>query len=413
MDNNIKNKKTGKKLAIVMIAVILILFTCSIFSAGFVFGLWKSSKTNVSFESLIKQAPNYFNSNEGDINLFWKVWQAINEKYAFQPVDQESLFYGAISGMVKSLNDPYSVFLTPNMTNEFNNELSGNFEGIGVEIGLKNNQITIISPIHNSPGEKAGLLAGDKIIKIDDKDTVDMSLDYAVNLIRGEKGTKVTLTIQRGEEVPKEITITRDTIKISSVESKILNDNIFYVKISQFNDSTTSEFKKIVNEILVKNPKGIILDLRNNPGGYLDTAIDVASQFLDNKLIVIEEFSNKEKKEHKSSDLAKLKDFKTVVLVNEGSASASEIVAGALQDNNFAKIIGEKTFGKGSVQDFEEYQDGSSLKLSIAKWLTPNGRSIEKNGITPDIEVKLTDDDYNNNKDPQLDKAVEVINQNK
>lgn len=407
-----KQAKNNFKKSLIIIIVIFVIFAS--FVTGFFLGAWKSIglKPNLSVESLIQQAPNYLNSNDGDINLFWQVWETVKKEYVAQPVDPTKMFYGAIKGMVSSLGDPYSIFLDPKMTQEFQKELSGKFEGIGAEIGFKDHQLSIVAPLPDSPAEKAGLKAGDKILKIDNKDTQDMNLDYAVSLIRGKKGTTVILNIlSSGQEQPRDVTIKRDVIKVSSVTWELKNNNIAYVKIAQFDDETTSLFNKIVNQILLKNPKGIILDLRNNPGGYLDGATTLAGKFLDEKVVLYEEFAQGEKKEYKSDANAPLKDIKLVVLVNEGSASGSEIVAGALQDNKRATIIGEKTFGKGTVQDLKDFNDGSSVKLTIARWLTPNGLSITDNGIKPDIEVKLTEEDYNKDRDPQLDKAMEILSQ--
>ncbi|MBU0598303.1 S41 family peptidase, partial [Patescibacteria group bacterium] len=318
---------------------------------------------------------------------------------------------GALKGMIRSLGDPYSIFLDPEETENFTQELSGSFEGIGAEIGIKNDQLTVIAALPNTPAYNAGLKAGDKILKINDFDTIDMSLDMAVSLIRGPQETVVVLTIlsSNNDEI-NEISITRNIIDVESVTWEILDDNIAYIELIHFNSDTYSDFKKIANEIILKNPNGIVLDLRSNPGGYLDNAIDVAGEFLEDKVIVIEDFGDS-REEYKSGNNAKLKDIPMVVLVDAGSASASEIVAGAMQDYDRATIVGEMTFGKGSVQDFEEYIDGSSLKITVAKWLTPNGISIEDEGIIPDVEIINTEEDFNNNQDPQLDKALEILKQ--
>ncbi|MDD5464632.1 MAG: S41 family peptidase, partial [Candidatus Moranbacteria bacterium] len=279
----------------------------------------------------------------------------------------------------------------------------------GAEIGNKNNQIVIIAPLADTPAQKAGLKAGDLLLKIDNQDTQGMTISDAVSKIKGPKGTEVTLTISRpGEFDSKEFKITRDTIVIKSVSFE-MKDNIAYVKISSFMDTTTSEFKKTVIDILAKNPKGIVLDLRDNPGGYLDSAVDVSSEFIEDGTILIEETKGGKQDKYSAKGDARLKDLKMVVLVNGGSASASEIVAGAMKDNKRAQIVGEKTFGKGTVQDYDQLPMGTSIKITIAKWLTPNGTSINEHGITPDIEVKLSDDDRNANRDPQLQKALELL----
>jgi len=418
LKNNMNEKqvKYNFKKSLIIIVVIFIIFTS--FITGFFLGTWKSIgqktdlSTYLSIDTLIRQSPNYLNLKNQDINLFWQVWETVLSDYVNQPVDQTKMFYGAISGIVSSLGDPYSIFLDPQMSQEFQKELSGKFEGIGAEIGFKNNYLSIIAPLPGSPAEKAGLKAGDKILKIDNNDTQDMNLDYAVSLIRGKKGTTVTLNIlSSDQEQPKDLTIKRDVINTTSVTWELKNDTFAYIKVAQFDDNATSAFNKIVNEIILKNPKGIILDLRNNPGGYLDSALDMADKFLDEKVVMYEESAKGDKKEFKSKSNPSFKDVKTVVLVNEGSASGSEIVAGALQDNQRATIVGEKTFGKGTVQDLKDFNDGSTIKLTVAKWLTPDGRSITDNGIKPDVEVKITQEDLDKDYDPQLDKAIEILSQ--
>lgn len=356
-------------------------------------------------------------SKDVDFKLFWKTWDTIREKYIDSSVLDSQMFYGSLAGLVASLNDPYSIFLPPDITKEFNEELEGKFEGIGAEIGIKDNKLTIIAPLPNSPAEKAGLSAGDTIIGIDKMDASYITVNQAVEMIRGEKGTKVTLTIKKGDEKEKDVVITRDEIHYESIRTKtgntekdrILNDqNIAYIKITHFNQDTENLFEKAVNDSI--NKKYIILDLRNNPGGYLTTAIKVSSYWIENNVIVKEASKDKEKvQNYSSTGVAKLKGKKTIILVNRGSASASEIVAGALQDYKLATIVGETTFGKGSVQDLTKLPDGSSIKLTIAKWLTPYDRVIDKQGIKPDIEIVNSEEDYNNNKDPQLDKAIELL----
>lgn len=346
-----------------------------------------------------------------DFGLFWQVWDLVKHKYVHQPVQDTKLFYGALAGIVNALGDPYSVFLDPEMAKKFQQELEGAFEGIGAELGIKDNQLTIIAPLPNTPAERAGLKAGDKILAIDGRDTTDMALDLAVSLIRGPKGTEVVLTIWReGWEKPEEIKIIRDRIELISVKWE-MKDQIAYLEINHFNEDTSERVNQAINELLVKNPKGIILDLRNNPGGFLDTAVNVAGEWIENEVVVIEQKQNGEKNIQKSSGLARLQNLKTVVLINEGSASASEIVAGALQDYGKATLVGKKTFGKGSVQNLEPLPDGSAVKITVSEWLTPKGRQIDKKGIVPDIEIDLTEEDYKAGRDPQLDKAMELLMQ--
>jgi carboxyl-terminal processing protease len=356
-----------------------------------------------------EKIPGYL-SKDVDFNLFWQVWNLVKKEYVHQPVQDTKLFYGALAGIVAALGDPYSVFFDPETAQKFQQELQGTFEGIGAEIGIKDNQLTIIAPLPDTPAEKAGLKAGDKILAINGQDTSGMALDYAVSLIRGPKGTDVTLTVWReGWEKEKEIKITRDKIESVSVKWEMKGD-IVYLEINHFNEDTRERVNQAVNEILLKNPKGIILDLRNNPGGFLDTAVDVAGEWIENDVVVIEQDQSGEKNAQKSSGLARFQNLKTVVLINEGSASASEIVAGALSDYGKATLVGKKTFGKGLVQNLESLSDGSAVKITVSEWLTPKGRQIDKEGIAPDVDVDLTEEDYNAGRDPQLDKALELLN---
>lgn len=346
-----------------------------------------------------------------DFNLFWNVWDILKKEYVDKDkLDDKIMFYGAIKGLVDSIGDPYTVFMEPKLAKEFSDDMAGTFEGIGAEIGKKNDVITIVAPLADMPAEKAGLKAGDKIYAINGQSTANLAIDQAVNKIRGPKGTEVALTIFRdGFDKAKDFKIIRQTIIVKSVRTKLDNDKIFIITITNFNDDTSELFKKAAQEAVEKNPQGIILDLRNNPGGYLETAIDVASEWIDQGLVVTEQFSPEKKNEYSPRGRARLKDFPTVVLVNQGSASASEIVAGALKDDGQATIVGLKTFGKGSVQTLQELKDGSSVKITVAEWLTPKGYNINEQGIVPDIEVDLTLEDYNKSKDPQMDKALEIL----
>lgn len=364
--------------------------------------------------------PEYL-SKDVDFNLFWDAWKLIKNNYVKQPVSETKLFYGAMKGLLSGLDDPYSVFMEPAVSKKFSQEIKGNFEGIGAEIAIKDERLTIVAPLSGSPAEKAGLKAGDKVLLIDNLDTTDITLENAVNLIRGEKDTEVSLTVSRkGLSEPKKITIVRNTINIPSVQWRQLekNPDISYIKVIQLNEDTADTFKKAVDESLVEKPKGLILDLRNDPGGLLDVAIALASYWVEKGSIVIEQFgpnyensfTQDRKIEYETRAYNKLKDIPTVVLVNGGSASGSEIIAGALQDYGKATLVGEKTFGKGSVQELQQLSDGSSIKLTIAEWFTPKGRIINKQGIEPDIKIEMTEKDYEDGKDPQMDKAIEILN---
>jgi len=413
----IKKPKSHKAVFITALFFLLIIF----FLAGWAVGASRSfsnagvpGQVNPGQVLNTDSLPDYL-TKDVNFKLFWKVWDIIREKYIDKDkITNAQLFYGALSGSVAALNDPYSVFLTPADSEEFNEELSGRFEGIGAEIGMKNDRLTVISPLPDSPAAKAGVRALDKIIAIDGKETTGISLDVAVKSIRGERGSTVVLTIAReGENEFKDISIVRDQIKVESVLWEMKNNNIAYIRLTNFNNDTADSFRQKVNEVLTKSPKGIILDLRNNPGGFLDTAIELAGYWVANGQVVVkEEFNDPElNQDYSSHGQGLLKDYPIVVLVNQASASASEILAGALQDYGLAKTVGMQTFGKGSVQELEKLNDGSSIKITVARWLTPQGRYIDQNGIAPDIEVDLTKEDYDNNRDPQLDKALEILNQ--
>ncbi len=343
-----------------------------------------------------------------DFSLFWSAWAKVTTDFAGK-IDNQKMIYGAINGAIASLGDPFSYFLPPEDAKRFNEDLQGNFEGVGAEIQQVSGLITVVAPLDGSPAEKAGLRAQDIILTIDGTETTGMSVDEAVNKIRGAKGTVVKLTVLRsGAKAPIEVAITRDTIVIKSVTWKIRDGNLGYIKINEFGDDTLNLVNQAVDEMVTKKPRALVLDLRNNPGGYLTTAVDTSSLFLkDRGVVVREEDRDGHMSEEKTTLAAKLPDIPMVVLVNGGSASASEIVAGALQDYGRAKLIGDKTFGKGSVQEVDPVgKAGAAIRITVAKWLTPKGRQINKLGITPDISVALSDDDVKDDKDPQYDRAV-------
>ncbi|MEI7497707.1 MAG: S41 family peptidase [Candidatus Falkowbacteria bacterium] len=350
-------------------------------------------------------------SKEVDFNLFWEVWNLLKTDYVKQDtLNEKNLFYGAVRGLVAAAGDPYTIFLDPKDSKTFADDLAGTFEGIGAEIGIKKEQLVVIAPLPETPAEKAGLRAGDKILAIDKQATMGISVDEAVSKIRGKKGTVVTLIINRpGEDKNREIKITREVIIVKSVKTNLRKDGVMVITITSFNSDTALLFEKAVQEAEKTKPKAIILDLRNNPGGYLNTAVEVASNWIDSGPVVIEQDSKKNRLEYPAVGLARLQKYKTVVLINQGSASASEIVAGALQDDSKARIIGAQSFGKGSVQTLEKLSDGSSLKVTIAQWLTPKGTNISEKGITPDQAVELTAADYEKSKDPQMDAAIKWL----
>jgi carboxyl-terminal processing protease len=349
-------------------------------------------------------------SDTVEFRQFWEVWDRIKTKYVTQPVSETDLFYGAMQGLVYGLKDPYSVFLPPQAATEFTKSLSGELSGIGAEIGLKNNDLVVVAPLPDTPAEKAGLRPGDKIIGIDELSAIGMTVETAVQHIRGSATSSVKLTIMReGVQKPIEMTIHRAKINVPAVIMTMKPGNVAHLRVMQFNDRTIPQFDKAISDLKAKKVTGIILDLRNNPGGYLDAAVTMASEWVKSGKIVSEKFNGGNENTHETEGDHRLVGIKTVVLINGGSASASEIVAGALQDHKVATLVGEKSFGKGSVQDYETFGDGSALKITVAEWHTPNGGNINHTGIKPDVEVK---EDFSKEKigeDLMIDKALEIL----
>src|SRR3989344_153890 len=406
---------TGRK---VLIAAILFSFIAC-FGGGFWFS---GSELNIS--TPIPIINKLINQNTGqpdtvDFGLFWEVWNALHKKYVNpDKLKTQEMLYGAIRGMVNSVGDPYTVFFEPVISKKFQEEIAGSFGGLGIEIGMRSGVVTVIAPIKGSPAYKAGMKAGDKILKVDNKSIADLSVEETVNLIRGNIGTKVVLTaLQEGDSKTKDFELVRETIKIPAIDWKMLDGNVAYMQIFAFNQNVDSEFETASQEILKSDAKKLIIDLRNNPGGLLESAINLAGWFLDkDQVVTMEEFKDGSREVFKSKGNGALKIYPTVILINGGSASASEILSGALHDNKGTPMVGEKSFGKGSVQELENFENGSSLKVTIAKWLTPNGRSITDLGIEPNYEVKLPTDakegtlEFGNpGKDPQLDKALGLL----
>lgn len=351
------------------------------------------------------------NKNKGkpeavDFSTFWDAWNLINKKFNGQ-IDTNKLLEGAIAGMAQSAGDPYTQYLSADELKLLDEELQGSFDGIGAEIGIRNEQAIIIAPLEDTPAKKADLRSGDIILQIDDKVIDKMSVEQVVSLIKGPKGTKVKLIIKRGEAtLDKEIT--RETITVKSVSEEVVGNNIGYIKINTFGEETAGEVKQAINILESKRVKGYIIDLRSNPGGYLDSAVSIAGYFTDPGIVVWEK--SKDNEDAIKTDQKRLVKNKPVkILINGGSASASEILAGALRDREGIKLIGEKSYGKGSVQVVDNLKQGA-LKITVAQWLTPKKELINNIGLSPDVEVKLTEDDYNKQLDPQIDKAIEEIN---
>jgi carboxyl-terminal processing protease len=347
------------------------------------------------------------------MKIFYRTWEIMN-KFFVEPekINKEKAILEASRGLLRSLDDPYSEIYDENQTKIFEEDMSGSFGGVGMEIGIRNGVLTVISPLEGTPAERAGIKPGDKILKINGEDTSNMPLDLAVTKIRGKPGTKVVLTIYRDEWLePKDLEIIREEIKIPAVKYKLISGNVGYIKINNFNLTTYNEFVKAYKMLQKRGAKYWILDLRNNPGGFLEVAIQMSEIFLPRGQVILQELKrDKTVSKIKSEGPGNLNNLKMVVLINGGSASASEIFAGALRDNLGVKLIGSKSYGKGSVQQVFRL-DGKMLKITIAYWLTPNGVKLEGNGLKPDIEVKEIEKEKIKTEldDPVIKKGIEVV----
>lgn len=349
-----------------------------------------------------------------DFDSFWKVWNLINEKSLYsKKVSDQDRVWGAVKGLASSLGDPYTTFFPPEENKLFNAEIHGSFGGIGAEVGIKDKVLTVVAPLKDTPAWKAGLKTGDKILKINKTDTTDMTVDSAINMIRGPKGTAITFTILRPtERETREIKIIRDTIEIPTIDTEEKPGGIFVIHLYSFSENSADLFKGALQKFVDSGQHKLILDLRGNPGGYLDAAVDIGSWFIDQgDTIVSEDYGPGRKPEVFHSHGPRIFNDKLqfVVLVDGGSASASEILGGALQEHHIATLLGEQTFGKGSVQELINVTDTTALKVTVARWLTPNGVSISEHGLTPDIKVPFTVKDLDAKRDPQMDKAVELL----
>lgn len=348
-----------------------------------------------------------------DFSLFWKVWNILKEKYVDQGnLDAKKLFYGSIKGMLAATGDPYTTFFDPEEQKSFNEDMSGQFEGIGAEMGIRDGILTIIAPLDESPSQRAGLRPHDKVLKIDGEPTTDLGIEDAVGRIRGPKGTEVKLTIYRdGEDESREVIVVRDIINVKSVTLEFRDDGIAILRVSRFGDSTEDEFRSAVSEIVRADASGLLLDLRSNPGGLLGAAVEMASLMIPaDRTVVWEENGKGDRRAEKTVGGDVLSSVPTVVLIDEGSASASEILAGALRENRpNVTLLGKKSYGKGSVQELIPTGKETSVKVTVARWLTPDGNQINEKGIGPDVEVDITVDDIVNDRDPQQDKAIEIL----
>ncbi len=408
--------RTSKKIHLISFSLVTVL-------ALFI-GIYVGVNNREEIEEVIgiSNKENPANLSEVDFSTFWKAWNIIDDKYpGASDIDNQARVYGAISGLLGSLEDPYSVFLDPRETKVFEEEISGNFSGVGMEVDIKEGILTVIAPLKDTPAYRAGIKSGDRIIKIDESLTADLSVEQAVKMIRGEKGTEVKLTILRpGQKSSEEIKITRDIISVPTLETELRDDGVFVIKLFTFSGNSAELFKEALKEFALAQTDKLVLDLRGNPGGYLNTAVYVASWFLpEGKVIVTEDYGGDTEPEVFRSKGYKVlindkksvldDNLKLVILIDGGSASASEIVAGAMQDHQRALLVGTKSFGKGSVQEVVPVTNDTLIKITVAKWLTPEGHLIAETGLTPDYEVEpgtTTDKSI----DTQMEAAAKLLN---
>lgn len=388
-------------------------------AVGFFYGGYYFGKSGYVFE-IRKNPPKieiknqYPGDREVDFGLFWEVWDIVNKDYLERPVDAQKMLYGAIQGMVASLGDPYTSFLPPAVNKNLTEQLDGKYQGIGAELGQKDGQLMIVSPLDGSPAKAAGLLPGDKILMIEDEPTIGLSITEAVAKIRGDAGTQIKLTIQTGTDAPREITLKRDVIKVASVTWEDKGEGTAYIRVSRFGGETNKEWDKAVGELVVgmRELDAVIVDVRGNPGGYLQSAVHLAGEFYGGKPVVYQEDALGNQVPMNAETAGSFKDVpRVIVLIDEGSASASEILAAALKSQAGAQLIGKKSFGKGTIQDARDFDDGSGVHITIAKWLTPDKEWVHNVGIEPDIVVEITEEDIKEGKDAQLDAALELANE--
>lgn len=396
--------------------VFALIFAVAAFFSGMTYGSTSGTQGAALFSAFTQQ--NEPEVSSADMSEFWEVWKLMDDKFATasssDELSTEEKIQGAISGLVTSYQDPYSVYLVPEDAQAFDEDISGNFSGVGMEVGMRDGMITVISPLPNSPAEEAGVVAGDIIVAIDGESTEQMSIDSAVKRIRGETGADVALTIVRdGKSELLEIVITRENITIPTIETDQQGD-IFIISLYSFNALAEANMQEALREYIRSDANKLILDLRGNPGGYLQSAISISSYFLPTgKVVVTESFGDERANQIFRSQGRVIQNFtedSLVILVDGGSASASEIVAGALTEHNVATLMGSQTFGKGSVQELVNLDSGASLKVTIARWLTPNGTSISDGGLTPDYTVPRTPQQIVDEEDPQLEAAVQYLN---
>jgi len=398
-------KQFSKNVSYATLSIVLVL---GIFSIGFYVG-------HEQFGD--KVGTEVSASTPADLSTFWQVWNLVEERYVpaseEDAINNEERIMGAIKGMVDAVGDPYTTFLTPEENAHFEESISGKFQGVGMEIGMQDGVLVVIAPIKDSPAFKAGVKAGDLLIRIDGESTADLSVDEAVQRIRGEKGTPVAISVlSKGDKESKTFELIRDTIRIPTLEYELRKDGVFVISLFNFAGGVEKEFREALREFVLSRSNKLVIDMRGNPGGFLDAAVDISSWFLPvGKVVVREHFGGAtEEKIFRSKGYNIFNDnLKLVVLVDGGSASASEIVAGALKEHGVATIVGETTFGKGSVQELVKVTEDTALKVTIAQWLTPEGLSISKNGLAPDVVVERNKEDDAKEIDTQLNKAIEIL----
>ncbi len=406
----IRSISFGRTLPFTLIFVFSLL---SVGALGYYFGAESAAREVDKVIGLANKEP-LVGSSDIDFGSFWKAWNVINDRFVSSTTtDDQTKVYGAIAGLAASLGDPYTQFFPPVEKKEFDEEVSGQFEGVGMEIGIKEEVLTVVAPLKGNPAERAGIKPGDKILKIDDILTTGMGVDDAVKKIRGTKGTTVRLLLFRaGTSDPFEVSIVRDVITVPTVETIARKDGVFVIRVHSFSGVVVNQFREALREFVVSENKNLIIDLRSNPGGYLEAAVDMASWFLPQGELIVSE----DRGAHEGSEVYRSRgynvfgnDIKIVVMIDEGSASASEIFAGALRDHKRATLVGKTSFGKGSVQELVPITEDTALKVTIARWLTPSGVSISKNGIVPDIQITITKEDLEAKKDTQLEAAAEFL----
>jgi len=410
-----------KVLWIVLTLFVACGLTIGSFSGGFIVARLLPANINQAIPTLAPAIPTPEPSGDAGgtpaelqttFQPFWEAWDIVHQRYVDQPLDDTKLMRGAISGMMSALGDAHSAYLDPQQYQEAETSISGEYQGIGAYVDTTKDYLTVVSPIAGSPAEKAGLQPGDQIIAIDGQDMTGVAPELVRQKVLGPAGSPVHLSILRaGVDQPLKFDIVRAKITIPSVESKMLDNNIAYIKLSVFGDNSATDFHNALKDLMAQNPKGMILDLRNNPGGVVPVCVRVASEFIGKGVIMYEQTSDGQRTPTEAVSGGLATEIPLAVLVNEGSASCSEIVSGAIQDTGRGKLVGVTTYGKGSEQNWVPLaNDQGAVLVTFARWLTPNGRSIDKGGLTPDVEVKITQEDYAADRDPQLDAALQLLN---